>query len=413
MEFGYIGRHLTHEFQPIQINAVPYMMTVGGQTFAKAYGQMVWQYCGGARGLAGGGCEGRLGDVTPQPFFETALNPSYCAGYASCTAAVADKEGVGKNGSGSIAIANVWSIWSDLDNGHFKFPRSMMNTPLNCPTGTEVGCNGQLTSGVGMNTSLGYGNYNAGFVTVKMSNWHGVTLQSNFTYGKALGTGSEVQATSQFTVPDAYNLRSAYGPQVWDRKFLYNVWMVYQLPFYQAQKGFVGHLAGGWSIAPIFVTGSGIPQLVAPSDNNNQFIYGGGQTFGESDGSNFGALQNAINMCRWASVAPLDTTTPPCLLPAPWQESAQTGTGPRSSGIRQQSTAASGIRFSASTKLMGVAGEHCAACRTGTWTSASRRTSGSLSVSLWTSPPFSQMCSITTRWRIRSISLATWEIGAG
>jgi hypothetical protein len=149
-----------------------------------------------------------------------------------------------------------------------------------------------------MNTSLGYGNYNAGFVTLKMSNWHGVTLQSNFTYGKALGTGSEVQATSQFTIPDAYNLRSAYGPQVWDRKFLYNLWMVYQLPFYQAQKGFVGHVAGGWSIAPILVTGSGLPVLVAPSDNNNQFIYGGGQTFGESDGSNFGALQNAINMCQ-------------------------------------------------------------------------------------------------------------------
>ncbi len=170
----------------------------------------------------------------------------------------------GKNGSGSIAIANVWSIWSDLDNGPFKFPRSMMNTPLNCPTGTEIGCNGQLTSGVGMNTSNGYGNYNAGFVTLKMSNWHGLTMQSNFTYGKALGTGSEVQATSQFTVPDAYNLRAAYGPQVWDRKFLYNLWMVYQLPFYQGQKGFVGHLAGGWSIAPIFVTGSGIPVLVLP-----------------------------------------------------------------------------------------------------------------------------------------------------
>jgi hypothetical protein len=300
VEFGYIGRHITHEFEPVQINAVPYMMTVGGQTFAKAYGQMVWQYCGGAKGLAGGGCAGRLGDVTPQPFFETALNPSYCAGYASCTAAVADKEGVGTNGSGSIAIANVWSIWSDLDKGSFKFPRSMMNTPLNCPTGTEVGCSGQLTSGVGMNTSIGYGNYNAGFVTVKMSQWHGVTMQSNFTYGKALGTGSEVQATSQFTIPDAYNLRAAYGPQVWDRKFLYNLWMVYQLPMYQGQKGFVGHLAGGWSIAPIFVTGSGLPELISPSDNNSSAsypIFGGGQTWGESDGSNFGALQNAINMC--------------------------------------------------------------------------------------------------------------------
>ena len=50
VEVGYIGRHLTHEFQPIHINAVPYMMTLGGQRFDKAYGQMVWQYCGGNAG---------------------------------------------------------------------------------------------------------------------------------------------------------------------------------------------------------------------------------------------------------------------------------------------------------------------------------------------------------------------------
>ena len=42
---------MTHEFQPLNINAVPYMMTKGGQRFAKAYGQMVWQYCGGSQGI--------------------------------------------------------------------------------------------------------------------------------------------------------------------------------------------------------------------------------------------------------------------------------------------------------------------------------------------------------------------------
>jgi len=29
VEVGYIGRKITHEFQPIQVNAVPYMMTIG------------------------------------------------------------------------------------------------------------------------------------------------------------------------------------------------------------------------------------------------------------------------------------------------------------------------------------------------------------------------------------------------
>ena len=65
----------------------------------------------------------------------------------------------------------------------------MMNTPLNCPTGTEIGCSGQLTSGVGMNTSLGYGNYNAMFVSYKMGGWHGLSLQSNFTWSQGVGHG--------------------------------------------------------------------------------------------------------------------------------------------------------------------------------------------------------------------------------
>jgi len=303
VEFGYIGRKITHEFEPININAVPYMMTLGGQSFAKAYGQMVMQYCGGNAGLAAGGCAGNLAAVTEQPFFKAALNPAYCAGFANCAQAVAANEG--NAGTGNIQQGNVWSLWSDLDNGTFNFGRSMLNTPiaggpLACGTSaapTTCGASGQLSTGVGMNTSIGYGNYNAGFISVRMSQWHGVTLQSNFTYGKALGTGSEVQATSQFTVPDAYNLRSAYGLQPWDRKFLFNTFVVYQPPFFRNQHGLLGHIAGGWTFAPILALGSGLPLEVSPADAFANETYGGGQAFGEGDGASFAALQNAVLIC--------------------------------------------------------------------------------------------------------------------
>jgi hypothetical protein len=301
VEFGYIGRKITHEFQPINLNAVPYMMTLGGQSFAKAYGQMVWQYCGGNAGLAGGGCNGNLAAVTDQPFFKAALNPAYCTGFVNCTQAVAANEG--NAGTGNIQQDNLWSLWSDLDGGAFNFPRTMMNTPIpnppNCVPNTPgcFGASGQLTSGVGMNASVGYGNYNAGFISLRISQWHDLTLQSNFTYGKALGTGSEVQATSQFTVPDAYNLQGAYGLQPWDRKFLFNTFLVYQPPFYKNQSGLVGRLAGGWTFAPIFTWGSGLPLEVQPSDAFANEIYGGGQAFGEGEGSDFAALQNAVLIC--------------------------------------------------------------------------------------------------------------------
>ncbi len=294
IEFGYIGRKIAHEFQPVNINAVPYMMTLGGQSFAKAYGQMVMQYCGGNAGLAGGGCAGDLSAVTPQPFFETALNPSYCAGFASCTAAVASKEG--NAGSDNIRQANVYSLWSDLDGGAFNFPRTMQNTAIPC-TAPCFGGGGQLSGGATLDASIGYGNYNAGFFTLRVAQWHGITLQSNLTYGKALGTGSEVQATSQFTLPDPYRLRSAYGLQPWDRRVLFNTFAVYELPFYKSQRGVLGRVIGGWTLSPLLAIGSGLPVEVSPVDANANETYGGGQAFGEADGLNSAALQNAVRIC--------------------------------------------------------------------------------------------------------------------
>src|ERR1700683_5212163 len=70
----------------------------------------------------------------------------------TCTAAVVANEG------GNLASQSVWTLWSDLDNGAFNFPRSMMNTPIPntqlCPgTTPELPCGlqGQLSSGVAMN----------------------------------------------------------------------------------------------------------------------------------------------------------------------------------------------------------------------------------------------------------------------
>jgi len=332
LEVGYIGRIINHEYFPTNLNAVPYMMTKGGQTFAKAYANLVLQYCGGVAGLAGNGCnvpqsiinapgiatiKGGASAITPQPFFEAAMSGTgYCTGYTSCTAAVADQEGFGiainpktglpvisGTGSTNLPTQSVWSLYSDLDNGGFNYPRSMLNTPLNCPTGVEIGCSGELTSGVGMNASRGYGNYSGLFVTLKSQAWHDVTMQSNFTWSKALGTGAVVQATSEATAPDPFNLRNGYGYQAYDRRVIYNLFFVYQPHFYKSQSGFLGHMAGGWTIAPVFTAGSGLPVTLGT-------VNGGGQAFGEGDSVNFfgyGNSENAIpitpNPCHGNSSA--------------------------------------------------------------------------------------------------------------
>ncbi|HET8965466.1 MAG TPA: carboxypeptidase-like regulatory domain-containing protein [Candidatus Acidoferrum sp.] len=292
LELGYIGRRITHEYQPININAVPYMMTLGGQSFAKAYAAIETAMgCATSFAACGAATPGTT-VVTPQPFFEAAMNPAYCAGFSSCTAAVLANE------FSNFQSQSVWTLWSDLDNGGFSFPRSMLNTPIPgsapcpgaAPTDPPCGVQGQMTSGVGVNASVGHGNYNGAFVTLKMNNWHGITLQENFTWSKALGTGALVQATSEYTVNDPFNLNNGYGLQNFDRKFVFNTYALIEEPWFKHQQGFVGRVLGGWSISPILAIGSGQPL----GCGTNQGDESAGQGFGSGDSANFFTNENCI-----------------------------------------------------------------------------------------------------------------------
>jgi len=282
LEVGYIGRLLHNEFQPVNINAVPYMMTLGGQQFAKAYANIEVASSFGTNFVCskpvptGKTCHDptvngvySVPGLGAQPFFEAALKPTFCAGYSNCTAAVVDQE------QAALSTQKVWDLWSSLDNGGYNFARSMMNTPI---PGQTLGANGQITSGVAVNGSNGYGNYNALFATIRMADWRGLTVQSNFTWSKALGTGSSIQAISASTVADPFDFSHSYGLQPWDRRFVYNMFVVYQPPVYKGQHGIVGHVLGGWTFAPIFSAGSGLPLAILTNNSSSQ-------SFGEADGS--------------------------------------------------------------------------------------------------------------------------------
>jgi hypothetical protein len=314
VEVGYIGRLIHHEYQPISLNTVPYMMSVGGQQFQSAYAA-IEKALGCATSAAQCGSAvpsptigttktpnpayatfiNNLASGASQPFFQAAVNSAYCTGafsngdatpYANCTAAVLDNE------LGNFESQAVWSMWSDLDSGNFNFPRSMQNTStgVNDPSsGLPYGS--QFSSGVSLNATVGYGNYNGGFVTVSTTDWHGFTFHENFTYSKALGTGAQVQATSEYTVNDAFDLGKNYGVQGFNRKFVYNMYGVWQDPWYKDQRGIIGRLAGGWSIAPIYTAGNGEPLGCYTLTGG---IYFGAQEFGSADGSNYGTNAQCV-----------------------------------------------------------------------------------------------------------------------
>jgi hypothetical protein len=270
MEVGYVGRIIRNELEALILDAVPTMMTLGGQTFASAFAQTYFAVAAG-------------GTPTPQPFFEAALggaNSSYCTGFASCTAAVASKN------TTSIKNTAVSDLWTAL----YKAPswtlgRSLISQPLP----------GQTTSQgytYIANSANGFGNYNALFVSYHIRDFHGITGTSNFTWGRALGTGTTSQATSSNTALDVYNMQNNYGPQSFDFKFIYNFALYYSPKAFRAQHGPVGKVLGGWTFSPLLTAQSGAPIVPGYVEAGSSL---GQQAFGEVSTSSSATTSFATN----------------------------------------------------------------------------------------------------------------------
>jgi hypothetical protein len=295
VEVGYIGRLIHHEFNQMNPNSVPYMMTLGGQSFESAYLAVETAFgcttsaslCSVTTSKAGTKTTSVNPTVAPQPFFEAALGgptSAYCSAYSSCTAAVVAKQ------ASNFGAQKVFSLWQALDNNvngaggtGFVFARSLMGT---ADSNSTFGSAGQIVSGLYQDTPNGYSNYNGGYVSFKTSGFRGLTLQENLTYSKALGLGANNQSASSATDVDNYNPSEQYGRQSFDQKLIFNTFIVYQTPWYHEQTGILGRLAGGWTLSPVVTAGTGQP-LVCTTNNS-------GQGFGGNDGSNLTDTENCV-----------------------------------------------------------------------------------------------------------------------
>src|SRR5579872_7201652 len=260
-EAGYIGRILSNEMQYYSLTNVPYMMTRGGQTFANAWAQIM---------VATNYGTNKVVDAAPpvQPFFESSLSPAYCSGFSSCTAAF-----VAKNSSRNMLKSDPFDAWASVSNaGAWTFGRSFTSDPIpaTCAslggTGT-LGCSGQSPS-IDTQVSNGYGNYNAGYLQFTFSDWHGLTMKTNFSYSNALGTGDVTQASSSFSSVDDFDIQNNYGPQSYNEKFVFNLFLNYAEPFFKGQNSLAGRVLGGWNFSPLFVWGSGFPVELGTANNN-------------------------------------------------------------------------------------------------------------------------------------------------
>src|SRR5437588_2310165 len=132
VEVGYIGKPIHNEFQEINVDAVPWMLTLNGETFAKAYANLYTSMCT----LTVQTCTPPAGFTpAPEPWFEAAPGgptSKFCAGFPSCTAAlVADK-----NRSGFLASNSVYQLWAAMAQSNswtLGLTNPGMNPPGGCP----------------------------------------------------------------------------------------------------------------------------------------------------------------------------------------------------------------------------------------------------------------------------------------
>src|ERR1051326_5934793 len=288
-EAGYMGKRAKNIFEEVDIDAVPYMMTLGGQTFANAFKNLYLSICA----PLGPTCANTIAPNTAagaalvpiQPFFEAALggaNSVFChqnigstsTPYPNCSAAVAGTQ------LSSFQNTTVSTLWANLNNANgWTLGRTMLSS--------------QATA-INTTTSLGYANYNAMFLTFKMNDWHGVNAISNFTWGKSLGTAEIGQYNSSNQWLDIWNPKASYGPQIFDIKFLYNLGLSYKPTVFKGMHGWKGKLLDGYSISPFFFAQSGFPIGVGYSEGGT--CSSACQAFGEvgNPASSSSAFESAI-----------------------------------------------------------------------------------------------------------------------
>jgi hypothetical protein len=275
VEVGYIGRKIRNEGQMLNVDAVPTMYTLNGQQFAGAFANMYLGLCGTGPVCASNSAS----SISAQPFIESALGGSssaYCAGYTNCTQALIANN---KSLISGDQVSDLWLAMSKVPS--WTLGRTTASGPLTTGGSSALG---QFT-GEGLLAAHGFGSYNAMFVTYKMQEFHGLSLTSNFTWSRALGTAAISQSSSDYTALNPFNLQSNYGPQSFDIPLIFNIAAYYRPDVYKTQKGILGHILGGWTISPLFTAQEGGPIGVGAAEGSSA-----NQAFGEDaySGSSFG-----------------------------------------------------------------------------------------------------------------------------
>jgi hypothetical protein len=159
-----------------------------------------------------------------------------------------------------------WSVSGNYDARQLNGTRPFFATPGPCPA-TNAPCG--YGNGLKIIDHKMYSNYNSMQVTWNKQSGP-VTFLTNYTYSKALG----IRGENGSQAGDPFSLRNNYGTLPSDRRHIFNVAYVYQLPTLHNGNSFVKGATNGWQVSGIVQYQTGA-DLQAAISNSANFGYSG------------------------------------------------------------------------------------------------------------------------------------------
>jgi hypothetical protein len=153
-------------------------------------------------------------------------------------------------------------------------------------------------------SNTAWSKYNALQTELRIGGWHGLSATVSYTYSRTFDNASEIFSTlgggNTLSYPqNPFNGDVAErGPAGIDFPHVAGVTMVYELPFYKAQKGFTGRLLGGWQVNTTYRYSTGQPYTTIQNHNAGSLC---------DPSSNFSGTHDACRPILASAGAPLDS----------------------------------------------------------------------------------------------------------
>jgi outer membrane receptor protein involved in Fe transport len=141
------------------------------------------------------------------------------------------------------------------------------------PGGTSAGYSHCNFTRVLQRGNFAWSKYNGVQTQLRMGGWHGITATASYTYSRTFDNASEVY--SSFAGGNTLSFaQDPFNTDVGERAIsgldfphLVGVTVVYEIPYKKNQKGFMGHLLGGWQPGVTYRYASGQPLTVIDFHN--------------------------------------------------------------------------------------------------------------------------------------------------